>query len=180
MGWTSIAGQWPINGSWPRARTLQTNGVLLDGEWCEFFAQSGFMVSISLEGPQEIQDAARVDKQGRPSFDAAMNGVALLKKYKVEFNVLVTVTNEVSRLPKRVYRFLKQHGLTHVQFNPAVERIARSEEHAMELTFAQPGSGCPSAAKLQVSPHSVAPAAYGEFLIAIFDEWSERTWAGFT
>lgn len=153
---------------------LQTNGVLLDEEWCEFLAQSGFMVGISLDGPREIHDAARVDKQGRPSFDAVMNGIALLKKYKVEFNVLVTVTNEVFRHPKRVYRFLKQHGLTHVQFNPVVERIARGEERAMGLTFAQPGSGCPSAAKSQVSPHSVAPAAYGEFLIAIFDEWVRK------
>lgn len=153
---------------------LQTNGVLLDEEWCEFLAKAGFMVGISLDGPKEIHDAARIDKQGRPTFDAVMNGIALLKKFNIEFNVLVTVTNEVSRHPKQVYQFLKQHGLNHVQFNPVVERVASGQEQVIGLTFAQPGKVSLSAPSAQVSEHSVAPEAYGEFLVTIFDEWVRK------
>ncbi|HMM78231.1 MAG TPA: anaerobic sulfatase maturase [Gammaproteobacteria bacterium] len=170
----AVAYQQEFAGGRTVRNALQTNGVLLNEEWCEFLAKSGFMVGISLDGPREIHDAARMDKQGRPSFDAVMNGIALLKKHKIEFNVLVTVTNEVSRHPKQIYRFLKQNGLTHVQFNPVVERIARDEERVKGFTFAQPGSGSRHASHAQVSQHSVAPAAYGEFLVAIFDEWIRR------
>ena len=150
---------------------LQTNGVLLDDEWCAFLSDAGFTVGISLDGPREIHDAARVDKQGRPTFDAVMNGIALLKKYNIEFNVLVTVTNEVSKHPKEIYRFLKHHGLTHIQFNPVVERVANSNEQAIGLTFAQPGKTSLSTSSAKVTPHSVAPGAYGEFLVTVFDEW---------
>jgi uncharacterized protein len=154
---------------------LQTNGVLLDEEWCVFLREAGFTVGISLDGPKEIHDAARVDKRGQPTFDAVMKGIALLKQYHIEFNVLVTVTDAVSKHPKEVYEFLRRNGLRHVQFNPVVERLPSSQEKAAGLTFTQPGkANVPSQSDPIVSPHSVAPAAYGEFLITIFDEWVRK------
>ena len=157
---------------------LQTNGVLLDDEWCRFLRDAGFMVGISLDGPREIHDAARVDKRGEPTFDAVMKGIALLKKYNIEFNVLVTVTDAVSRHPVKVYEFLRDNGLRHVQFNPVVERLPGGREKALGLTFAEPGKPVtpvvnPIVSQV-VSPHSVAPEAYGEFLVAIFDEWVRK------
>lgn len=149
---------------------LQTNGVLLNKEWCTFLKEEGFMVGISLDGPREIHDAARVDKRGQPTFDAVMRGIALLKNYDIPFNVLVTVTEVVSRHPLEVYRFLKENELSHVQFNPVVERVADGDDRIRGLTFAQAGKAT-SAQIPKMSPHSVAPSAYGEFLIAIFDEW---------
>lgn len=149
---------------------LQTNGVLLDEEWCAFLREAGFTVGISLDGPREIHDSARVDKRGQSTFDAVMHGITLLERFGIEFNVLVTVSNEVSRHPLEVYRFLRDNGLTHVQFNPVVERTAGAQAKASGLTFAQPGESETS----PVSAHSVAPAAYGEFLIAIFDEWVRK------
>ncbi|HEX4378279.1 MAG TPA: anaerobic sulfatase maturase [Steroidobacteraceae bacterium] len=172
----AVAYQRELAGGKTIRNALQTNGVLLDEAWCTFLAESKFMVGISLDGPRAIHDAARVDKQGRPTFDAVMRGIALLQRHGIEFNVLVTVTDEVSRHPLEVYRFLKQHGLHHVQFNPVVERVASDSERGAGLTFAQPGNphgsetpGTPQAP--QVSPHSVRPQAYGDFLIAVFDEW---------
>lgn len=150
---------------------LQTNGVLLDEEWCAFLRASGFTVGISLDGPREIHDAARVDKRGRPTFDAVMRGIALLREHGIEFNVLVTVTREVSRHPLEVYRFLRHHALTHVQFNPVVERIAGPAAAGAGLTFAQPAPAGGTTEAGEVSPHSVTPRGYGDFLVAIFDEW---------
>ena len=154
--------------------SLQTNGVLLDEAWCEFLAKSGFMVGISLDGPRGIHDSARVDKQGRPTFDAVMRGIELLKKYEIEFNVLVTVSNEVAKQPKEVYRFLKENTLMHIQFNPVVERVASGNDQVIGLTFAHPGKTRTSSPRMEVSPHTVAPEAYGEFMIAIFDEWVRK------
>jgi uncharacterized protein len=166
----AIAYQRELSGGKTIRNALQTNGVLLDDEWCRFLAEEKFMVGISLDGPREIHDAARIDKRGKPTFDAVMRGIVLLQQYRIEFNVLVTVTDAVSRQPLQVYRFLKQHGLTHVQFNPVVERVAGAVDRQRGLTFGQPDTAA-SHSSSQVSAHSVRPAAYGEFLVAIFDEW---------
>src|SRR5262249_20043387 len=69
--------------------TLQTNGTLLDDEWCAFLAREGFLVGLSLDGPRAINDAARPDKRGRSSFDDTLHGVRALQRHGVEFNVLV-------------------------------------------------------------------------------------------
>ncbi|MDD2932655.1 MAG: anaerobic sulfatase maturase [Methylotenera sp.] len=167
----AFAYQQALAGGKTIRNALQTNGTLLDEAWCEFLAKAGFTVGISLDGPKEIHDADRVDKQGRPTFDAVMRGIELLKKYQIEFNVLVTVTNNVAQHPKQVYQFLKHQNITHVQFNPVVERMPNHQEQTIGLTFAQPGKVSLSRQAVQVTPHSVAPAAYGEFLNAIFDEW---------
>jgi len=170
----AVAYQQELAGDKTIRNALQTNGTLLDDGWCEFLAKAGFTVGISLDGPKEIHDADRVDKQGRPTFDSVMRGIALLKKYQIEFNVLVTVTNNVAKHAKEVYQFLKDQNITHVQFNPVVERLPSNDEQVIGLTFAKPGGINLSRQVQKVTPHSVAPAAYGEFLIAIFDEWVRK------
>ncbi|MDO8696833.1 MAG: radical SAM protein, partial [Pseudomonas sp.] len=44
--------------------SLQTNGTLLDEQWCQFLAAEDFTVGISIDGPQAIHDLHRPDKQG--------------------------------------------------------------------------------------------------------------------
>ena len=71
--------------------TIQTNGVLLDEEWCEFLRENAFLVGLSIDGPQAMHDAYRVDKAGAPTFSRVMRAARLMQKHKVEFNVLCTV-----------------------------------------------------------------------------------------
>lgn len=52
--------------------TLQTNGVLIDETWAEFFAANAFLVGVSLDGPEEIHDAFRTTKGGAPTFGQVM------------------------------------------------------------------------------------------------------------
>ena len=103
---------------------LQTNGTLLDVEWGEFLAENRFLVGLSIDGPRDLHDAYRVDKQGRPTFDAVMRGLETLKTHNVEFNTLTVVNRRNSREPERVYRFLKEIGSGFLQFIPLVERDA--------------------------------------------------------
>src|SRR5579872_761366 len=55
--------------------TMQTNGTLLDDEWCEFFKEHRFLIGLSIDGPRELHDANRVDKGGKPTFDRVMRGL---------------------------------------------------------------------------------------------------------
>ncbi len=145
---------------------FQTNGVLLDDRWCEFLAQNSFLVGLSIDGPRRFHDRYRVDKGGRPTFDAVMRGIGCLKKHKVEFNTLTVVNRDNSRHPLDVYRFLKQAGSGFMQFIPVVERAADAPAPG-GLSLVSPDYK--SAAK--VTEWSVEPRQYGAFLCAIFDEW---------
>ena len=71
--------------------TMQTNGTLLNDDWCEFLAANNFLVGLSVDGPREMHDAYRVDKGGGPTIDRVMRGAEFLQKHKVEFNILCTV-----------------------------------------------------------------------------------------
>src|ERR1041385_3514926 len=70
------------------ANALQTNGTLLDDEWCRFFKEEGFLVGLSVDGPEALHDRYRVDKGGQPTFQRVMRGLELLKKHGVDFNTL--------------------------------------------------------------------------------------------
>lgn len=139
--------------------TLQTNGVLLDDEWCQFLKAHDFLVGLSIDGPRDLHDAYRVDKGGRPTFDRVMRGLQLLKEHKMAFNVLTTVHAANGDHPLRVYHFLRDEvGAQFMQFIPIVERD--------NATGFQEGN--------QVTERSVGAAQYGAFLTAIFDEWVRR------
>ena len=151
--------------------SLQTNGTLLNDEWCRFLKKNNFLVGISLDGPREIHDRYRRDRSGRGTFDKVMRGLKLLQKHGVEYNIMATVARETAYKPLEVYRFLKSHGVEFIQFAPVIERIADLERKQSGLKLAGPSSLDKEEENVQVTDWSVEPEKYGDFLIAIFDEW---------
>ena len=91
--------------------TLQTNGVLLDDAWCEFFKANEFLIGLSIDGPADLHDRYRYDKKGRPTFAAVHAGLKLLKKHAVEFNALVVVNRHNGEHGKKVYTYLRDNGV---------------------------------------------------------------------
>jgi uncharacterized protein len=150
---------------------LQTNGTLLDDEWCEFFQKNNFLIGLSIDGPREIHDAYRVDKKQKPTFDAVVGGIELLKKHKVEFNTLTVVNRVNSQKPLEVYRFLKEIGSGFIQFIPLVERNPDEPAKAEGLWLAYPPSPGEAPPRSEVTNWSVEAKQYGEFLVQIFNEW---------
>ena len=152
---------------------LQTNGTLLDDEWGAFLAENGFLVGLSIDGPRDLHDVYRVDKQGRPTFDAVMRGLEVLQKHGVEFNTLTVAHRANSQQPDRVYRFLKEIGSGYMQFIPLVERAApgplTTENGLIQIALAPPpASGQP---RSPVTEWSVRAEDWGRFLVTIFDMW---------
>ena len=139
--------------------TMQTNGILLNEAWCEFFREHNFLIGLSMDGPQAMHDTYRVDKGGAPTFQKVMRAARLLREHQVEFNILTTVNAANADHPLEVYRFLRDEVSTNfIQFIPIVERINEQGE----IGF-QEGT--------QVSERSVKPEQWGTFLTTIFDEW---------
>jgi len=108
------------------AYTMQTNGTLLDDEWCAFFKEHNYLVGISIDGPRELHDTYRVDKGGRGTFDRVMRGLRLLQKHQVEYNILCCVHAANADHPVEVYRFFRDElEAQFIQFIPIVERATR-------------------------------------------------------
>ena len=146
--------------------SIQTNGTLLDDEWCKFLHEQRFLVGISIDGPRELHDRYRVDKKQRPTFDKVMAGIELLKRYGVDFNTLTVVHRDNAREPLCVYRFLKEIGSVHLQFIPVVERQAD-----IDMGLAPPPSSAAHSPQAVVTPWSVDPVDFGNFLVEIFKDW---------
>jgi len=164
---------------------LQTNGTLLDAEWGEFLAENRFLVGLSVDGPRDLHDVYRVDKQGRPTFDAVMLGLETLKAHRVDFNTLTVVNRKNSLEASRVYRFLREIGSGFLQFIPLVERTATaplpSPGGLLQIDLAPPPRPSLSAIgrmqnteKSPVTEWSVRSEDWGGFLSTIFDEWVRR------
>jgi uncharacterized protein len=163
--------QAPFRGEKEIRNSLQTNGVRLDDDWCEFFKANDFFIGISLDGPQAIHDRYRHDKRGEGTFDRVMQGVRLLQKHEVPFNVLACVGREPAAQPLEVYRFFKDAGIEYIQFTPIIERVADADSAATGLWLAPPARLDDIEPNTRVTPWTVEPEAYGDFLIAIYEEW---------
>lgn len=133
---------------------IQTNGTLLDEEWCQFLARENFLAGISLDGPEELHDLHRKDRPGNGTFNEVLRGYQLLRQYGVTTEILCVVNAFNAGYPLETYRFFKALGARYLTFLPLVER--------------EPG--LPGG----VTPSTVPAVAFGRFLATIFDDWAEH------
>ncbi len=134
--------------------SIQTNGILLDADWIDFFRKEDYLVGISLDGDKTIHDANRVDAAGKGTWNRVCSTSALLRKHHVRENALCVITRECARHPVRVYENLKKLGFRYMQFIPCKDPL--EEDRGGRL-------------------YSLAPEAYGKFLCSLFDLWY-RDW----
>jgi len=159
---------------------LQTNGTLLTGEWCEFLREENFLVGLSIDGPRELHDAYRKDKDGTGTFDKVLSAVRLLHKHKVKFATLSCVNRLTGRHPQEVYRFLRDVVRSPwMQFIPIVEPkgfrdTAPQHWPAGHMPVVGTPAARPGTAESVVEDWCVDPDDWGAFLCGVFDEWYRR------
>ncbi len=130
---------------------LQTNGLLIDKHWAEFFKEYKFLVGLSIDGPEHVHDHYRLMGNGKGSWSRVVEKARLLLDAGVEVNALAVVNDYSVQYAEEIYEYLKSIGLNYMQFIPCVETDPRS-----------PG---------QSAPFTVPAEKYGEFLCAVFDLW---------
>lgn len=126
---------------------IQTNGLIIDEEWSSFFHQHQFLVGISLDGPKDNHDYLRVDTQHKETFLRIMKTIDLLKKHRIEFNILTVLTNTLAKHPKKLYDFYRKHDLHYIQLIPCLNGL--EDKHQFSLT----------------------PELYASFFDRFFQEW---------
>lgn len=130
--------------------SIQTNGILIDSEWAEFFKKEKFLVGISLDGYKDLHNFYRQDASGEGSWNKVTKSLALLQKYKVDVNGLCVVTEKCAHSPEKVYNGMKKLGLRYFQFISCFD---------------------PKDKKRGTMPYSLQTKTYGKFLCRIFDLW---------
>lgn len=139
------------------SHVIQTNGMHLDEKWAAFFKRNRFLVGLSMDGGAAVHDSLRVDALGQGTHQRVMNAVELLRKYRVDFNILCVVTRlNVDRV-EEIYRFFMENGLVYQQYIACLDPL-----------------GAPRGSQ----PYSLLPEDYGAFLVRLFDLWYEDRMAG--
>ncbi len=145
---------------------LQTNGTLVDEAWCDLFAGNNFLVGISLDGPQDIHDAFRLTKGGRPTFERVMRTIEMFQRSGVEYNTLSVVNRLCEGRGGEIYRFFRDEVHSRfMQFLPAVEHVVGKPGHHRPLIVPPGHEGA------RLAGWSVSAEGYGHFLCDVFDEW---------
>lgn len=130
------------------SNALQTNATLLDDEYAKFFKDHGYLIGVSIDGPEDIHDHFRKDARGRGSFREVMRGYELAMKHELDVNTLTTVNGFNASKPGEVYEFLKSIDSKFLQFIPIVIKDEISED-----------------------PMTVTGRQWGNFLCSVFSTW---------
>lgn len=129
---------------------FQTNGILLDDAWCQFFKEQGWLVGISLDGPPARHDEFHVSRSDNPVVHhQVLRAIESLNAHDVEFTLLVSVNRLNCQHPQQLYRYLRELGTPFLHFIPHLEM----NDHQ------------------QPTGYSVTARQWGQFLCEVFDVW---------
>ncbi len=87
-----VALQKKYCGSTVYSNSIQTNGVLIKGDWLDFFKRENFSVSVSIDGPRPIHDTFRIDARGRGSYERVMAAIDRVQEAEIPLGVCVVVS----------------------------------------------------------------------------------------
>lgn len=134
---------------WTCWNNLQTNGILLNDDWCLFLADANFDVGLSIDGTQYLHDKYRKDNSGKGTYNHAVAAIRLLQAYDIQPDLLCTVTSSIEKEPLAVYRALRDLDTGWIQFIPIIRHTSDGK----------------------VTSDSVTAEGYGNFMCSVFDEW---------
>lgn len=131
---------------------FQTNGYLIDADWCRFFKENHFLVGVSVDGTKELHDSLRRTGSGESTFEQVEKAISLLGEYGVEYNILTVVTNKTAENIDKIYSFYKEKGWRYQQYIACLDPLN------------EPHGG---------TEYGLTPQQYGNFLIRLFQLWYE-------
>jgi uncharacterized protein len=114
--------------------SFQTNGTLIDEEWCAFFGEERVNVGVSVDGPKHLHDRNRLTRSGRGTFDKTIAGIRLLRRKRVPFHVISVLSAASMAAAREMFDFYVEEGIEEVCFN-----VEESEGDHVSGSFAEIG-----------------------------------------
>jgi uncharacterized protein len=97
--------------------SFQTNGVLIDDAWCDFFKAHQVNVGVSVDGPAFLHDRNRKTRKGAGTQHRVMEGIRQLQRNEVPFHVISVLTRESLDYADELYDFYVDNEIREVAFN---------------------------------------------------------------
>ena len=113
---------------------LQTNGILINENWCRFLKAHDFLVGLSIDGHPMYHDLNRVDTKGRGTFHKVIKTKQLFDTFEIEYNVLCVLTNQLAKEAKKVFQFIQDQNIHFIQFIPCLDDLETTEVNHNALT----------------------------------------------
>jgi uncharacterized protein len=98
------------------SNVVQSNFILVDEKWADFFKEHNFKCGTSLDGMKEIHDSLRHYPDGRGTFDRVIHGIRLLEGRKADVGILLTLSKPMIGREAEIYAFMRSLG-HHWQIN---------------------------------------------------------------
>ena len=136
---------------------VQTNGLLLDDAFCEFFHEHNFLTGLSIDAGRRFHDSNRLTASGGGTFAACLRAKALLEKHHAEYNILSVLTPDLAKEADRAWRFIINENIRFIQFIPCLGPL--------------PGE---RADQKQASGNTLSPALFAKFYIRLLPRWMEE------
>jgi len=116
--------------------SFQTNGTLINQDWCDLIKHYAIKIGVSLDGPQHIHDAERLDRAGQGTFERTMRGIKLLQQNHIQPSIISVLTQYALNYPDEIWHFFREHQLTHLAFNvEEIEGVHTQSSLATAETF---------------------------------------------
>jgi uncharacterized protein len=131
---------------------LQTNGVLIDESWLDFFQKNDIKVGISLDGPPEVHDRWRPKVGGGGSHAETARAIELLHRRRIPFGVIAVAGPQTDGAA--VIRHFREIGV------PSCDLLLPITNHALQRTL--PTFGDSSAVDI---------GGLSRYLVSAFHEW---------
>ena len=112
---------------------FQTNGLMMNEDWCTFFKENNFLVGLSLDGDAALHNKNRTDNNGKGTFSRVMGAKKLLDRHGVEHNILCVLTSDGARRAKRIWDFIVRENIRYVQFIPCLEPLGEDGDSSKSL-----------------------------------------------
>ena len=97
--------------------SFQTNGMLIDAEWCRLFLDWNVGVGVSIDGPRELHDKNRKTRSGKGTFDQTLAGIRCLRANGVPFHVISVLSRDSLAMPDELLAFYLAEDIDQICFN---------------------------------------------------------------
>lgn len=100
---------------------LQTNATLINDEMAIFFKKNEFILSVSLDGDEEVHNRNRYNYNKVGSFNDVMKGVSILRKHGIKPPVIATVSKSTYDDGLKVFDFFVDNGFKEIKYSPVYD-----------------------------------------------------------
>jgi len=136
---------------------VQTNAILLDRDYTDFFQENKFYVGTSIQGTKELHNLSRVTLGSGPTYERVINKISLLNERP---SSIVVLTTELLGKEEEIYYSIK----------PNVQRLRISEYFPGGLN---PRKNNFHQSKERPEPLMPTPQEYGEAMIIFYEVWKK-------